>query len=275
MANCPKCDYHLKLTDWRPECPKCGVNLVYYGMEERLRAEADKAEYEHAMFQPKVDRLKASFIGTIYTKVRIGVYVLPLLALLIPTGVLSVTLPFYAEKTTVYAVSVVMKAMDLDFGLIFGLISNSFVGKGVLFMALALVCYALSIVVILFELIFLMLSCSPKGFVRNLIFNFSGFFLAIGSGIFFRLACNFFNGLVPDAFSGKAGFGYIVVAAMFLLCVVINFICKDTPVKYTDVSQFLLPYAERDVAKQEAEAAEKAEKTADGEAVMAAVETEG
>ena len=64
MANCPKCDYHLKLTDWRPNCPSCGVNLVYYGMEERLLADADKAEAEHSHFQKKIDRAKASFVGS-------------------------------------------------------------------------------------------------------------------------------------------------------------------------------------------------------------------
>ena len=41
---CPKCNYKLKITDWRPECPKCGVNVMYYGIEDRLREEADKAE---------------------------------------------------------------------------------------------------------------------------------------------------------------------------------------------------------------------------------------
>ena len=43
---CPKCNYKFKPTDWRPECPKCGVNVLYYGVEDRLRAEADKAGYD-------------------------------------------------------------------------------------------------------------------------------------------------------------------------------------------------------------------------------------
>ena len=56
MANCPKCGAHLKLTDWRPTCPHCGINLIYYGMEERLLEDADKAESEHAVFQKNNDQ---------------------------------------------------------------------------------------------------------------------------------------------------------------------------------------------------------------------------
>ena len=43
MAYCPKCGYKLKITDYKPECPSCGVNLMYYNMEERLAEDADKA----------------------------------------------------------------------------------------------------------------------------------------------------------------------------------------------------------------------------------------
>ena len=46
MAVCPKCGYKLKLTDWKPNCPKCGINLNYYGLEEKLQEEADVAEID-------------------------------------------------------------------------------------------------------------------------------------------------------------------------------------------------------------------------------------
>ena len=45
---CPKCGYKLSMIDIKPECPVCGVNQVYYGMEESLKKEADRAEFEHA-----------------------------------------------------------------------------------------------------------------------------------------------------------------------------------------------------------------------------------
>ena len=35
-ATCPKCGGKLRLIDWRPNCPHCGVNMIYYGLEDRL-----------------------------------------------------------------------------------------------------------------------------------------------------------------------------------------------------------------------------------------------
>ena len=51
MAVCPKCGRKLKLTDIKPTCPGCGVNLLYYKIEERLEVDAINAELEHAKTQ--------------------------------------------------------------------------------------------------------------------------------------------------------------------------------------------------------------------------------
>lgn len=50
---CLKCGAKLRLFDLKPECPKCGCNIMYYSMEQRLDADAEKAEAEWA----KVDAL--------------------------------------------------------------------------------------------------------------------------------------------------------------------------------------------------------------------------
>ena len=36
MANCPKCNHHLRLADWKQKCPYCGANIVLYDLQERL-----------------------------------------------------------------------------------------------------------------------------------------------------------------------------------------------------------------------------------------------
>lgn len=41
----------------KAECPKCGCNIMNYNMEERLEADADKAEAEWA----KAEKLLAKF----------------------------------------------------------------------------------------------------------------------------------------------------------------------------------------------------------------------
>ena len=64
MANCPKCGRHLRLVDWKQKCPHCGANVFLYDLQERLMQDADKAEVQHFYFQKKVDRAKASYIGS-------------------------------------------------------------------------------------------------------------------------------------------------------------------------------------------------------------------
>ena len=54
---CPKCGGKLSVFYLKPECPKCGCNIMNYNMEERLEADADKAEAEWA----KAEKLLAKF----------------------------------------------------------------------------------------------------------------------------------------------------------------------------------------------------------------------
>ena len=90
MATCPKCGRKLRLYHWRPECPGCGVNLVYYESNERLLTESEKSEIEHAKFQPKLDRAKAAFFGSPWAIARLALTLLPLIVgLLLPLFLLS------------------------------------------------------------------------------------------------------------------------------------------------------------------------------------------
>ena len=84
MAVCPKCNKKLRLYNWRPECPYCGVNMVYYKSNDRLLAETEQAEIEHALSQPGIDRAKASFFGSVPAIIRIVLSLLPVGALFLP-----------------------------------------------------------------------------------------------------------------------------------------------------------------------------------------------
>ena len=96
LADCPKCGVHLKLTDWRQHCPHCGANIVVYDLQERLMQQADIAEVQHYHFQKKIDRLKASFVGSKLAVVRIITSFLPVFALILP--IIQATLnPTYSD----------------------------------------------------------------------------------------------------------------------------------------------------------------------------------
>ena len=91
QATCPKCNHELRLRDWREECPYCGVNMNYYKQEELLLQDADRAEIEFALFQPRIDRAKASFIGSPLAIIRLIGSLLPAAALLLPLAELRCT----------------------------------------------------------------------------------------------------------------------------------------------------------------------------------------
>ena len=254
-AYCPKCHYKLKLTDWRPECPACGVNILYYGIEDELRREADDAEYHYAMRQPKFDRLKFSLIGHPLSIVRLVIGLLPIVAMLLPMGKISYVLPFGETARTVNLISVVkfFTGADLDVGLLTKLFGGELTGKGLLFWAIAVVCMLLTALAALVGWILLFLSASPRGFQRNVAFPIIGIVFATAAFVSGILMMNALNASLPGIFSGSVNpLAYIGVTLCFAAIIVVNVIYKkkNIQVKYKDVSEFLIPYNERPSTKE-------------------------
>ncbi|MBQ2847589.1 MAG: hypothetical protein IJE74_04975 [Clostridia bacterium] len=235
MANCPKCGRKLTILDWRPNCPECGVNLVYYGMEERLLNEADAAEAEHARLQKRIDRLKASFIGSKLTIIRIVLSILPIAALLLPLCNVTYSGPFIEETTTgVNAIEIYNLVSSLDFDALFTMIGSSLLGTSFIGYAGALVCILLSLVMVIVSLLMLMLACSPKGNPRNITLNSIAIVLAAASAIFFTVFSNGISAVFPEFISGSVGIGIFVYIAALVLLLGINIVIakKGVEVKY-------------------------------------------
>ena len=254
---CPKCNYKLKLTDWRPECPKCGVNVMYYGIEDRLREEADKAEYQHAKSQPKFDRLKFSLIGHPLSIVRIVLGLLPIVATLLPMGTVEYVLPYGTKTSGVNLVSIITSIIDngFDFDLILGSLDSGLVGSGMIMWAVSLVCLVLMVVLTLVAFFLLTLSCGKKGIVRNITFPSIGIVLATVSFVCFNLMIGNLEAALPGIFTGSVNpLAYIAVLVLYAAIIAVNVVYKkkNIQVKYKDVSEFLLPYNERPstIAKQ-------------------------
>lgn len=261
MANCPKCDYKLRIRDYKPECPNCGINLVYYGMEERLAREADAAEKEHAEFQPKMDRLKASVYGSNIAIARIILCFVPILALLLPLGKISLNLPFFesARTTTISLISIVQYLMNADFGFITGMLETEMFKSMFLYFIVSLVLLILTLVIMLAHLVVLPMSCSPKGFVRNITVSVLGIISFAGSVISFYLMNNEIGKFVPsDIYTGSISPGIAGVFVAFAALLFINILYKvlKIEVKYTDVSELLKPFEQR---QQEARDAAEAD----------------
>lgn len=235
MAKCPKCGRRLTLFDWRPNCPGCGINLVYYGMEERLMDEADAAEAEHAKTQKHIDRLKASFIGSKLTIVRIILSILPIAALMLPLCSVTYSGPFIEQTTTsVNAISIYNLVSSLDFDALFTMIGSKLLGTSFIGYAGALVCLLLSLVLIIVSLLMLTMACGPKGNPRNITLNVITIALAIGSVVFFSIFAKNISVIFPEFISASLGFGIFVYIAAIAALLAINIIIavKGVNIKY-------------------------------------------
>ncbi len=235
MAHCPKCGRKLTILDWKPNCPECGVNLVYYGMEERLLDEADAAEAEHAKLQKRLDRLKASFVGSKLTIVRIVLSVLPIAMLLLPLCSVTFSGPFIEQTTTnVNAIEIYNLVSSLDFDSLFAMLGSPLLGTSFIGYAGALVCILLSLVTVIVSLLMLTIACGSKGNPRNITLNSISIVLAVASIVFFSIFSKNIHAVFPEFVSSSIGFGIFVYIASLVALLVINIVIakKGVDIKY-------------------------------------------
>ena len=259
MANCPKCNAHLKITDWRPECPKCGVNMVYYGMEESLLKDAEKAEAEHARFQKGLDRFKASSIGGARQIARLILAIIPIAGLFLPLAKISIAEgPYMAAKDV--SVNILTIVMDyfmnlFDLNLITTGISSSVIGTPVLMFALSIVLLVLSIVVGIVNFGRCFCSSKVSSCKKNIAVSIVSVVLLIGACITFNVFASGINAVFPSMVTASVGFGAFVTMALHVPVIVLNAMMVKNPivVKYTELPDYSQPIEEEN---KEAVAAE-------------------
>ena len=135
MAVCPKCGRKLKLTDIKPTCPGCGVNLLYYKIEERLEVDAINAELEHAKTQKRVDRAKDAMFGTPLAIVRLVFLVLVVGMFFVPLATFHAVGPYFDKTTTLNALEIYNSVSSLDFDGMFVLSGSHGLKQSFMFMA--------------------------------------------------------------------------------------------------------------------------------------------
>lgn len=223
MATCPKCGKKLRLYHWRPECPACGVNMIYFASNERLLAETEKTEIEHAKFQPKVDRAKAAFFGSPWAIARIVLTVLPWACLMLPLG----RLVNQEYVLSFNAVNVYQYLSGQGFGAVF-----SAALKGEL-LPLSVALLLVSAAMVLVCLICSVMSLGKHGKARNLILNLIQTGSAVGAAVCFSLAD--IRAALPDYSSGDLRWGGFVYIGLLAALLVYNLYLakRGLPVKKT------------------------------------------
>lgn len=219
MAECPKCKQHLKLTDWRPNCPGCGANIVVYDLQERLMQQADIAEVQYYHFQKKIDRLKTSFIGSKLTIIRIFTSLIPIIALFLPIVKITLNAPFEPYDGNMGLLDIYNMFDKLNVSVFMSLINQSETSTvGVLF-TLSIVFLLLSVVVMLLHFAFNTMSMGAKGKIRN--YTIDIIFIALVAS---AMLCFVF---IPknDMVAGSLGLGAYVYLILVILNFVIDILC--------------------------------------------------
>lgn len=101
LANCPKCNHKLRFIDWKPECPNCGVNVIYYNFESQFYIDAKHSEMDVAKIRVKWARVKGAFIGNKLLVARLCLCIAPLLAALLPFGNIRFAIPLFEKNLPV------------------------------------------------------------------------------------------------------------------------------------------------------------------------------
>ncbi len=236
-ATCPKCGGKLKLTDWRPNCPHCGVNMVYYGMEERLLLDADKAEAEHARTQPKVDRIKAATVGSPLAIVRLVLSLLPIAGLFLPLAKFAFQAPYAAFSGNVNVITLYNAVSTTDMDALTGMFSSKLFGAAFILYAVAIVCVLVSALGVLLHTIFQTLACSPKGKQRNFAFDIINLTLVIAAIVCFTVFSSKIGALLPSVIrTSTVSFGAFIYLALLAVSFGVDILCvvKGIPVKYKE-----------------------------------------
>lgn len=231
MANCPKCGYKLKITDISQYCPQCKVNMRFFGFEENFYREAKIAELSQAGILCKVRRLKTAFIGSKMTIARLIVMLLPVAALLLPSGSAQVALPYKVTDMPFSIIGLVNLFTTGDFGYISSMASSQFAGAE--FKKLQLAIFALLAVAFLAVVVFLTsLLCFIS--VKNMqkITSVVAALGIVGAVVSMIITSSFVSAVKDSAIvSGKNGFGMLAVIAMFGVVLAINLILSIKGIK--------------------------------------------
>lgn len=223
MKTCPNCGRKLHLYDWRPECPGCKTNLNYFNSNENLLIESEKAEREHALFQPKVDRAKAAYAGSKAAIARIVLTLLPIAPLFLPVFILN-----GSEKFDIIKVYNLLNEAGIDKVLLKSFSSPFYLGLTFLL---------LSAVLIIVSLILIVMSlgkhAKPRVIITySLMFAFSLLPVILSAAAKNADPMKLFS---LEISSVTPGIGLIIYTVLILVLFIFNMILlkKGIPIKYT------------------------------------------
>lgn len=192
---CPNCGEKLSIFYLKQECPKCKTNLLYYNLDEKLKADAEQAQKEVDAFNRFGNLIKNSAVASPVHIARLVLFFTPLASMCLP----MYNVDSMAVSLIAFIMSIIKGGFSLD-----SLVSNT--------------AYLLSVLTMLFvillslaEIIASLFSAGKNGFKRNIIFS------AINLLVFLSL------GIAVNAFGDTFGIGWFITLAIYLTCDILHF----------------------------------------------------
>ncbi|MBQ7204000.1 MAG: hypothetical protein IJS03_08330 [Eubacterium sp.] len=198
---CPKCHEKISPFYLKQNCPHCGVDLLYYKLDERLDEDAAESERQVAKLKRFANTIKASTIATPLLIIRLILFFTPLL---------SMCLPMYrAGHKNVSLIGFIMSIVNHGFDI-------SAWSSDYLFAVLSMV---LVIVLSLAVIINSLFSSTKNGTKRNFVFSF------INTAVFGALSLSVcLNG-------GAVKVGFYVTLAIYFCEFLLHFLTVDNKPK--------------------------------------------
>ncbi|MBR5233256.1 MAG: hypothetical protein IKW03_03495 [Clostridia bacterium] len=224
MANCPHCNYKLKLIDIKAECPVCGTNIPNYRWEERLDEDAVNAEKAFAGFNRKTKAVKNALFGT---KQRIARFVLtfaPLLFFLFPMFTIETQLPFSNGRESLSMLSLILDIVNgkLDIMAHLNLISLPESGNAFIVLYVALILVLLGIVAGVLNFFVIILSSFGYHAKGNVVLCYMSLVTFAAAAVCIVISGSMIASSIPEIMNIKLSYSLFVGMFFFIINIVMN-----------------------------------------------------
>ncbi len=233
---CPKCHKKIKFYDWSQTCKNCGVNLVYYNLEETLIADAKETEMSFARARVFAAKIKGALIGGPLQIVRLVMMLVSLGVMMIPFVTVKAETAFFNESISINLLNVYNAFSGGKLDALNAMSSSAVVGKLANATYVAMLLVLIAAIIGIAQLLTVILSMfSPRA-----LSGVSGFFSVAGIGVCVAYAV--MSGNLVDAAEALGfanvsnGFGAYVTMVAFAAMAAINivFAVKGFTFKYKD-----------------------------------------
>ncbi len=224
MANCPHCNYKLKIIDIKAECPVCGTNIPNYRWEEKLDEDAVNAERAFAGFNRKTKAIKNALFGT---KQRIARFVLtfaPLLFFLFPMFTYETNLPFSQGRQGVSVLSLILDIVNgkLDIMAYINLISLEKSGMAFILLYIALILVILGIVAGVLNFFVLLLSSFGYHAKGNVVLCYMSLVTFVSAAVCIVISGSMIASSIPEIMNLNLSYSLFVGMFFFIVNIVMN-----------------------------------------------------